>query len=229
MKAKSFLRVISAVVLIAGIVAAAAWNSLQPPPSPVVVKIPTDVIVVRATPDPSSLLKFGSFDSQSRFREPKALEVSQPLGCYRLDLDIGEMPTAAEPTLFYYALSAYGKPYQSLWFEVNHKGTGPVLGPEFGNRTRWLAETMERVANLAQLKGGQYEPRLLEYMYPNGLPAQVVWLKALSGGPDLIYTAPYAAYNLKRNTLYAADEFLKIVVPAMRDALEENRRRNAAR
>jgi hypothetical protein len=62
-------------------------------------------------------------------------------------------------------------------------------------------------------KPGKYEVRIISY----GAQRNAIWLKAIGNGPDYVYTTSGdSSFGLKGGALYSGDDFLSLVLPALK-------------
>jgi hypothetical protein len=131
---------------------------------------------------------------------------------------------------FEYPIIAAGTGGWSVQLKMSARGEAHYVGESSEEVVAPIVDALSRLATIPQVRGGSYEPRLLEVTgYRGSVPLTVLWLRSRSGQPDLIYyagnsQAPNSADTttqamvalflpkslLEPHRLYSVDEFFRV-------------------
>jgi hypothetical protein len=90
-----------------------------------------------------------------------------------------------------------------------------VANLNYGQFVQASAKALDRLEQAEQARNGSYEARLLRFA---ALPVVAIWLKSdAPANPDLIYPLSPAPAPLVAETLIAAGDFLKAIIPLAKE------------
>ena len=119
--------------------------------------------------------------------------------------------SSATLTGFRYLVQNGGSSVAAAEVIVPSAGAGPVLANmNYGPFVEATAKALASVARLAPVAANSFEARLLRF---SAIGLMAVWLKADSGGSDIIYPLSPAPQGLEAEQPYSEEAFLKIVRP----------------
>ncbi len=133
------------------------------------------------------------------------------------DLAQGKDLDAATPqNKFEYAARVAGQVRGIATVEFTATSAGRFLG-FVSDDPAGLVEGIDALAGFEKVRGGSFEVRKLMLPPTSDFPhpTQVLWLKSDKGAGDLVYTLKEPSYpaTLKKQTLYTADDFVKVLRP----------------
>ncbi len=151
---------------------------------------------------------------------PKMIEISEPLPFYRLTLPrsagASDPQLPALPETYHYLVSVNGQTVSSIALAPYPTGSA-VNGIGSARVSLSRLEALQALAQMAAIRGGDYEPRLLNISGVRGtVPIEVVWLHSSRGLPDLFYRLPQAYFSrdttsVELDRLYNIEELMVAV------------------
>ncbi len=150
----------------------------------------------------------------SRAVDFNALHVDQPHAVYDLRADViagGGNLTSASTTGFRYIVEGGGANVAAAEVLTDATGTATLLANlNYGPYVEATARALTQVATLASVSSGSYEVRLLRF---SAIALMALWLKADSGGADIVYPLSPAPTGVQAEHAYSAEDFLAAIRP----------------
>jgi hypothetical protein len=117
----------------------------------------------------------------------------------------------AHPTGFRYLITAAGAPVAAAEVQADASGKASVLANlNYGPYVQATAQAFDNLPTLPSMPAGSYEARLLRF---STIYLMAIWLKADTGGADIIYPLAPAPGGLQAGRLYTVADFLNAIRP----------------
>lgn len=151
-----------------------------------------------------------------------ALQISPPHAVYDLRADAvakGGGLASATATGFRYLVQGGGANLAAAEVHTDATGAATLLANiNYGPYVEATAQALTQVAKLAAVSAGSFEVRLLRF---SAIALMALWLKADSGGDDIIYPLAPAPAPLQAESPYSAGDFIKAILPLAQKRAEK--------
>jgi hypothetical protein len=153
-----------------------------------------------------------------------SLQVSQCHPVYDLRADAivsGGGLASANRSGFRYLIESGGVAVAAAEVAVDTTGTATLLANiNYGPYVEATEQALTNVGTLAPVATGSYEVRLLRFA---AIYLVAIWLKADSGGADIIYPLAPAPAPLQAEQPYTPDDFIQAILPLAQKRAEPGR------
>jgi len=150
------------------------------------------------------------------------LQVSQPHAVYDLRADAvaaGGGLASATRTGFRYFIAGEGATVAGAEVHTDATGAATLLANiNYGPYVAATAHALTQVTSLKPVSSGSYEARVLRF---SAIALMALWLKADSGGADIIYPLAPAPQPLQAEHAYSEADFLKAILPLAQKRAEK--------